>query len=195
MELRRIADDLTLVRVTTDEEVKRWRPSFVGAYQTIFSGPPYFERFGVAEAEGVWDKLTSVQGHITLLAVHEEREVVGFGISVPLRCKPSVARRLTGLVNVAHTHYFAELGVLDSFRGRGLGATLVRERVRQVDPTRFSHVVLRCSASRNTSYDMYMSLGFEDMGEYMEVRTLRTDGRVATDRRLFLSKLLSQVDV
>jgi hypothetical protein len=37
---------------------------------------------------------------------------------------------------------------------------------------------------------MYMRRGFDDMGVYMEVPARRTDGRVTTDRRLFLHKVL-----
>ena len=45
---------------------------------------------------------------------------------------------------------------------------------------------------RNRSYDMYMDMGFDDIGVYTEVHSRRTDGRVSTDRRLFMSKLLSR---
>lgn len=51
-------------------------------------------------------------------------------------------------------------------------------------------MVLRTSAVRNASYEMYMKLGFDDMGVYMEVPSRRLDGRTSTDRRLFLSKVL-----
>ena len=37
---------------------------------------------------------------------------------------------------------------------------------------------------------MYMRMGFEDIGVYTEVHSRRIDGRVSTDRRLFLSKVL-----
>jgi hypothetical protein len=39
---------------------------------------------------------------------------------------------------------------------------------------------------------MYLDMGFDDIGVYTEVHSRRTDGRVSTDRRLFLSKMLSR---
>jgi ribosomal protein S18 acetylase RimI-like enzyme len=104
-----------------------------------------------------------------------------------------VARQLTGLVPGPNTFYFAELGVLHDFRGRGLARSLIKERLRLIDHDTYTHVVLRVGANRNASYDMYRSMGFEDMGVYMEVPAMRIDGRVTTDRRLFMCCVISQV--
>jgi hypothetical protein len=41
---------------------------------------------------------------------------------------------------------------------------------------------------------MYMRRGYEDMGVYMEVGARRVDGKVTTDRRLFLHKVLPPPD-
>ena len=57
------------------------------------------------------------------------------------------------------------------------------------------HVVLRVAASRNASYEMYRAMGFDDMGVTMSVSTQRIDGEVRSDRRLFLSRMISQVDL
>ena len=100
--------------------------------------------------------------------------------------------QLRGLLPVPHTFYLAELGVLESARGQGIGKMLVAQRLELIDHRKFTHVVLRVSAVRNQSYDMYMDMGFDDIGVYTEVHSRRTDGRVSTDRRLFLSKLLSR---
>ena len=36
-------------------------------------------------------------------------------------------------------------------------------------------------------------MGFDEMGVTMDVSAMRTDGKVTTDRRMFMSKVLSQV--
>ena len=180
-----------IVRLESPAEATPYRASFAGAYQTIFSEPPYNERFFPSEAQGVLDSYLSIPESIILLAVRGQSQVVGFGIAVPLRARPAVSRELAGLVPVAHTFYLAELGVLDSQRGLGLGKELVRRRVDLIDKTRYTHVALRTSAIRNASYEMYMRMGFDDMGVYMEVPSRRNDGRVSTDRRLFLSMVLT----
>lgn len=191
MILQERPDGLRIIRISRPEEASPYRASFTGAYQTIFAEPPYNERFYPSEAEGVLQQALEVPGNITILAIKGDFTVVGFGIGVPASSRPAVARELRGLLPVAYTFYLAELGVLETWRNRGLGAELVRIRLELVDRRRHSHVVLRTSALRNSSYEMYMRMGFEDMGVYMEVPARRVDGTVTTDRRLFLSKVLA----
>lgn len=186
-------DDIAVRRITSPQDVARWRAGFIGAYQTVFSGFPYFERWYPSEAEGVYRRLTSIEDNLTLVATRGETQVVGFGVAIPLAAKHAVANNLTGLVPLKHTMYLAELGVLEPYRGRGIGRTLVTERLRLIDQSRYSHVVLRVSMNHNPSSEMYKAMGFEEMGVYMDVSAMRTDGKVTTDRRMFLSKMLSQV--
>ncbi len=193
MKIAELSDEVVIRRIVTPDDVARWRGGFVGAYQTVFTGFPYFERWYPSEAEGVFRRLVAASENVTLLATRGETQVVGFGVAVPLNEKPAVATVLTGLVPVKHTFYLAELGVLEPWRGKGIGRELVRERLRLIDENRYSHVVLRVSANHSPSSEMYKAMGFEEMGVYMDVSAMRTDGKVTTDRRMFLSKLLSQV--
>jgi ribosomal protein S18 acetylase RimI-like enzyme len=190
---QRIDDELHILRLETPEEISRWRAGFVGAYQTVFEDAPYHERITAEEAEGVYMRLTSVPENIFLVAVRNDAELVGFGVAIPLRYKSDASRALSGLVPTNHSFYLAELGVLRQWRDRGIGRLLIQWRIALVDRTRYSHLLLRVSASRNASYDLYRSMGFEDMGVYMEVPAMRTDGRVVTDRRLFLCSIISQI--
>lgn len=193
MILRELDDGVVIRRIVEDAD--RWRAPFTGVYQTIFSGHPYYERYYPAEAEGIYRKLTTTPHHITLLATRGETQIVGFGIAIPLEHKPTVAVELTGLVPIKHTMYLAEMGLLESHRGRGLGKALVQERLRAMDRDHFSHVVLRVSTTESPSLRLYLDLGFEEMGVYTEVSSMRVDGRVKTDRRMFLSMVLSQVRI
>lgn len=189
----RVDDEIELIHIQTPDEVLRWRAGFTGAYQTIFSDEPYYERIYPVEAEGVWKRLTSIPENTTLLAVRNGSQVVAFGIGIPLRGKADVARQLAGLVPVAHAYYFAELGVLHDYRGMALGRLLVQERLNLIDRSTYNQVILRVGAARTASYEMYRSMGFEDMGVYMEVQAMRIDGRVTSDRRLFMSCVISQI--
>lgn len=189
------SDGIRIVRLFRPEDSLPYRAAFAGAYQDIFSEPPYNERFSPDEAEAVLQQFLQVPDNITLLALRGDETVVAFGIGVPAASRPDVARELRGLLPVQHTFYLAELGTLDGYRGRGLGRQLVQLRLELVDRRRFTHVALRTSATRNASYEMYLSLGFDDMGVYMEVPSRRNDGMVTTDRRLFLAKVLTPSDV
>lgn len=185
-------DGIRIVRISSPEEALSYRASFAGAYQDIFSEPPYNERYFPSEAQGVLNRYLSTPENICLLAIRGRAKVVGFGIGVPAFKKPDIARDLRGLLPVPHTYYLAELGVLESARGEGIGKTLVAHRLELIDHQKYTHVVLRVSAVRNRSYDMYLDMGFDDIGVYTEVHSRRTDGRVSTDRRLFLSKMLTR---
>lgn len=183
-------DGVRILRVRNNHEALPYRAAFAGAYQDIFSEPPYNERFFPSEAQSILRQFLDVPESITLLAVRGNTQVVGFGIGVPALAKADVTRALHGLLPLQQSFYLAELGVLRSYRRTGLGHDLIQARLALIDRARFSNVMLRTSAVRNSSYDMYLSLGFEDMGVYMEVPARRVDGTVSTDRRLFLCKVL-----
>jgi len=183
-------DGIRIVRIAEPEDAIPYRASFAGAYQDIFSEPPYNERFFPSEAQAALHRYLQTPEHITILAVRGRTRVVGFGIGVPANSKPDISRDLHGLLPVQHSFYLAELGVLEGHRGKGIGSSLVAHRIQGIDAGRYTHAVLRVSAVKNATYDMYMRMGFDDIGVYTEVHSRRVDGRVSTDRRLFLSKLL-----
>jgi len=182
---------LRVLRMDDADDALRYRAGFVGAYQTIFSGAPYHERFFPSEAASVLRRAVETRDHIVLLVVKGRSSVVAFGIGVPLSSRPDVARSMQGLVPADHSFYLAELGVLDRYRGQGLGKRLVEERLKLIDRQKYSHVLLRTSLRRDGAMSIYEELGFEDMGVYMEVASRRNDGGVRTDRRLFLSRVLA----
>ena len=190
MILKERPDGIRIVRIGSPQDAVPYRASFAGAYQDIFSEPPYNERFFPSEAQAALHHYVQTSEHITLLAVRGRTRVVGFGIGVPAGSKPDISRDLHGLLPVQHSFYLAELGVLEGHRGKGIGTSLIEQRIAAIDAKRYTHAVLRVSAVKNATYDMYMRMGFEDIGVYTEVHSRRIDGRVSTDRRLFLSKVL-----
>ncbi len=181
-------------RVADPDEAAWWRDGVAEGYCRVFGGFPYFERYEPDQAAAIYDKLLATPNHIVLVAADGE-DVAGFAAAIPLVHRPDVAHQLQGLVPLRHTFYLAELGVLPEYRGRRIGRTLVRERLRLIQDGPYSHVVLRVSADNTPSGEMYKALGFTDMGVYMDVRSPRVDGEVRADRRLFLSRVLSQVDL
>lgn len=186
----------TIRHVRTPKDAAAIRDAFAVAYCDVFSGEPYNELFTLDEAAGVFDQLIATRRNITLVALAPTGEVAAFGVAVPMESRPDIARYLRGLVPVEHTYYLTELGVVPAHRGYGVGRALVRERILHMDLDHCTHVVLRVSASdEDRSKRMYAGMGFEDMGVYMDVPAMRTDGSFRTDRRLFLSRVLSQVDL
>ena len=119
--------------------------------------------------------------------------VVGFGFAVPVSSRSSVIQKLRGLLPVSNSFYLAELGVLESFRRRGLGKALTQHRIRLIDTQKYSYAVLRTSVVKDSSYMMFRKMNFEDMGVYTEVASRKNDGKVRTDRRLYLTRMLKPV--
>lgn len=192
MLLETLDDGIQIHRVTGPADVARFHDGFVEAYREVFALPPYEERFTADEASRVWRMLTRAPHHITLIAVDDGR-VIGFGVAIPLHATNKVARNLHGLVPPRHTMYLAELGILPDYRGRKLGKYLVKQRIKLIDQGNFSHVVLRVADGRTSSFEMYRSLDFTDMGVSMQVSQRRTDGEIRSDERHFMSRVLSQV--
>jgi ribosomal protein S18 acetylase RimI-like enzyme len=181
-------DGVRIVRLHEPADSLAYRAAFAGAYQTVFSEPPYNERFFPSEAEAVLRTHLETPDHIVFLAVRGFSQVVGFGLAVPVMARADMTRELRGLLPIRHTMYMSELGVLHRYRHTGLGRQLVQLRLQAIEQSRFEHVVLRTSASRDSAYSMFMGMGFEDMGVYMEVTSRRIDGSVSSDRRLFLTR-------
>ena len=54
----------------------------------------------------------------------------------------------------------------------------------------YNHVLMRVSDTPNLANQMFIDMGFEDMGVSMEIASRRLDGSIQKDRRLFLSRLI-----
>lgn len=183
-------DGLKVLRLEGPDDGAPWLAAFAGAYQEIWSEPPYNERFSSEEAGAVLQRALRIPEQIVLLAVRDSGVVAGFAMAFPVASKPDVVREIRGLLPIDHTFYFAELGIMEKWRHSGLGTQLIELRLQLVDRERFDHVILRTSAIKNAAYDMYKRLGFDDTGVYMEVPSRRNDGSFRTDRRLFMAKVL-----
>ncbi len=185
-------DGLRILRIESPAEAEPWAPAFAGAYQEIWSEPPYNERFSSEEACAVLARALRIPDNIVLLAVRDSGLVGGFGFAFPVSSKPDVVREIRGLLPIDRTFYFAELGVMERWRRTGLANQLIALRLGLIDRERYDHVIMRTSAQKNAPYDMYKKMGFEDTGVYMEVPARRNDGSFRTDRRLFMAKVLDR---
>lgn len=183
-------DEFNIVRINSKTEAEPYLDSFAAAYQTIFSAPPYNESFSIEEARNVFLNQVAFPQSINLIVVDKDNSVVGFGFAIPVEHRADIAQHLRGLTPIKHSFYFSELGVLPGWRRRGIGKILTERRLSLIDSSRYSQVLLRTAEMPDASHQMYLALGFEDMGVYIEVSSKRTDGQLTTDRRLFLSRLL-----
>ena len=186
-------DGIQILRYSSIETVGTQLQSFVDAYLHIFSEAPYFEQFFPEEVQAILEQNLRSPENITLFAVdttQPQHPVIGFSFADPVISRPDVSRQLRGLLPIRNTFYFSELGILPTYRRRGLGKLLTELRIQNIDIQKYTHVVLRTSIEKDASQEMYKKMQFEDMGVYCQVTSRKNDGELRTDKRLFLSRLL-----
>lgn len=184
------SDGIRILQLESLLDAESWRAAFAGAYQVVWSDPPYEEQFHSDEADGILRRNLQINDNQTLIAVKDPGLVVGFGMGAPVQSHPVVAREIRGLLPLENTFYFAELGVLERYRGTRLGHQLVERRLDLLNRQKYHSALLRISARRDHAYEMYLRMGFEDTGVYTEVSSRRVDGATRTDRRVYLSRVL-----
>jgi GNAT superfamily N-acetyltransferase len=171
-------------------DLRAYKASFVGVYQAIFSEPPYYQRLFPMEAQAVLKRGLETSGHSSFFLVMGATQVLGFGLGVPLESRADICREVRGLLEVSHTYYLSDFGVLPQYRERGLGRLILERRLAGIDRSIFSHAIVRISTADVVSKRLYAKLGFEEVGVFQEVMGLRNDGTVRSDRRMFMSKVL-----
>lgn len=140
---------------------------FVRVYQEAFGGAPYFESYPTEEIlADIWQP--HMDDGIVVLAA-DASHVVGFGCAVPLSKAPSDIQEHIGGANekgvadIDHERswYMSELGVLETFRGNGIGYNLVKHRLRIIKEKAGgdTQYVFRTAAEESNSIHLYKKIG------------------------------------
>ena len=178
-----------LVTIDNSQDFAPYAESFAKAFQSVFTSPPYHEQFLLSEALAIMEFHLDTRQRWTMLAFLDD-EVVGFGLGCALRNYPEISRHIHGLLPPKYTHYFAELGVVPEHRQQGLGKQITQRYLDWVDEQPYNHVLMRISDTPSLANQMFIDMGFEDIGVSMEIASRRVDGSFQKDRRLFLSRLI-----
>lgn len=134
------------------------------AYKEVFSGPPYYEHYTTEEIiEKVW------LPHLTeglIVIAHSDGNVMGFGCAKPAVAEEEVSGFLKsklsqGLLTVPidSMWYMSELGVLDTYRKRGIGMALIARRILLIAGKGIPYYVMRTAAQGSHSQRLYESIG------------------------------------
>lgn len=152
-------------------------------YQEVFAAPPYEEVFQAEEVQQIFEVLF-LQGMV-LLAREERGLVIGFCAGLPLLLEERIAQLASNhSIDPAETWYFAELGVAETHRRRGIAQQLVRTLIEKSPVDR---LIMRTAATNIASQRVNEGVGFRVIVDMTQaVSQERTDGTVAEDTRIFL---------
>lgn len=167
------------------------REGFVSAYQQAFSGPPYFERYTREEVLAeTWEPHLR-DGMIVLATL--DNVVVGFGCAMPLEKSPAdvqdfMAQSIANgsyRADLKKAWYMSEVGVLEHYRGHGIGTALVKHRLLNIQHRGDTHYVLRTAAQGSNSIRIYERLGASTLPNLQDVSAsdqVTTNGSQSTER-------------
>jgi len=140
---------------------------FVKAFREVFAGPPYFERHTKAYVRNqVW--LPHLERGLIVLAYHENG-IAGFGCTIPLT--DYLAKEIQEFLQVLrldispeHTWYMSELGVRPMYRGKGIAARLVLNRLLRIRALGGTHYCLITASDNSHSEHLYRKIGAVEAG-------------------------------
>jgi len=151
-------------------------------YKDIFSRAPYFENFSDEDVATFFKEYVD-DGKLFL--AYDQGRVIGFGASLPIQSVPQIEKVISDVgEETKNCWYMADLGVEETYRGKGIARELVQKRI---DATpKGSKILMRTSVDNIPSQTLYRSIGFKDVpGAFEYVASPKSYGE-HSDKRLFL---------
>ncbi len=164
---------------------RAFNESIIDCYSEVFAGPPWNERWERSDVAAMLETLGLPMNTIAL----EGETVVGFAFAkvgyvdeferqLGISFAAEVAKRRYGAWDPEFVLYQSDIGVLDRYRGKGLGKRLFRERLRG-NQQAYQVVRTRQYPKPSVTYAWYtQKLGYEVVARYPE-----EDGRVILFQR------------
>lgn len=136
-----------------------------------------------------WVKIIPAAGNLSkfksgkIFVCQNQNEIIGFSASIPLSKEPTLSELLSSKgINTKDITYFAELGVSEKFRKKGIGKKLTQSLL---DSTGNQSAILRTSENNIKAISLYQKIGFQKLPVVQEVSQMRTNGETVSDRRVF----------
>ncbi len=176
-----IYQDSIIKEVSNQNELDiAFNQGLIDLYINVFSQPPYEEKFSPEEVKDFFnDYLNSGK----IFVCQNQNEIIGFSASIPLSKEPTLSELLSSKgINTKDITYFAELGVSEKFRKKGIGKKLTQSLL---DSTGNQSAILRTSENNIKAISLYQKIGFQKLPVVQEVSQMRTNGETVSDRRVF----------
>lgn len=172
---------------------------FIAAYINAFAGPPYFETYGIEE---VYEEvlLPHLRDGVVVVMLDSQRDfkVVGFGCAMPFDKSPDDVKEhleclhRDGALADGFDHrqawYMSELGVLEQYRGHGIGYEMVLQRTRLLEELGASQFFMRTAAEGSNSKHMYLKIGAQPIAGQQDVSSTdqATENHTQSLERVYL---------
>lgn len=176
---------------TRDQLVKARDAGLYDAYCDIFAEAPYFEKFDAKDIENYF--MTMQDGGGIIFTASQSRKgaanlLAAFNASTALSEKPSVmAYVLSSLNSPDKSSYFAEDAVVPAMRRQGISRAMKQLLLSANNAFGFENMLLRTSADSVNQITASKQLGAVQIeGLTQDVDSLRLDGSIQPDRRVFL---------
>ena len=152
-------------RITNPDDHKVLN-GFVSVYRSAFAEAPYFEEY---DPQWVVDHIWKVHiPHCVFVARKACGEVVGLGCAHPILAPESNMRAFMVKTKKSgveipfppeQTMYMSELAVLQNFRRKGVGSSLIAKRQKWAVQKGYTHYCMRTAATGSNSEEIYKSMG------------------------------------
>jgi len=176
-----IYQDSIIKEISDQNELESaFKQGLTDLYIDVFSQPPYEEKFSQEEVKDFFNDYLSF-GKIFIC--QKQNTIIGFSASLPLSKEPELSELLSSKgVNTKNIIYFAELGVSQESRQKGIGEKLTQSLL---NSTGNQSAILRTSENNIKAISLYQKIGFQKLPVIQEVTQMRTSGEIVSDRRVF----------
>ncbi|GAB5526880.1 MAG: hypothetical protein Roseis2KO_47520 [Roseivirga sp.] len=165
--------------------------NFINLYKEIWKDDPYGELFSEKEV-----KQSLRQQHLLILALGDERELMGFIGGFPFEDYQK-KEELKSVDIGGKVFYFSELAVKKTYRKMGIAQKLYEAFEEAVHDKGYNSILLRTSASAlNPALNFYNDAGYQHIpGIESKVSQTRIDERPIIDTRFYYVKTLTKSEI
>ncbi len=169
---------------------------FIETYKEAFGGPPYFEEYSDDEVRE--EIITPHMEDGMVVYATDSDKLIGFGCAVPFKSSPEDVQEfleylhrnkdLPDAFDHRNAWYMSELGVRNSYRGKGVAWELVRQRMVQAIAQGSHQYFMRTARVGSNSMPMYAKSGAIPLDQFQDVSSIEqaTENHTQSLQRVYL---------
>lgn len=177
------------VRVETSYQLNEMlEKGLASLYKDVFAGPPYNEKFELEEVKNIFREFLDKKGIIFVATdPAAENRPIAFVVSIPLRAEFELAKIADEYyADPEKTAYFAEDGVAEGYRRRGLSGQMKNLLLEANSVEGMQKILLRTSTQNYAQISaVNKASGRVLLGQSQKIIRKTTDDKKVVDKNLF----------